>query len=329
MTGIEVSVSRDSASLASTHSRRSRCRASAAAGSAGSRSKAASPTRSVTTSRTCSKTQLSIVGAAEVVEAVGPAEQLEPVRAAPQDRGVEGAAAEVVDADHVAGAHPLGAGVADRRGLRLGDEHRLVDAGLQQHLGEPVAPVLRPARPGRSTATVTGGPPSRWSTTSSTQRSSVAIRLSGLYATPPSTTGVASPSRALNSRTVRPRRRRRALLGRVADEDAAVRVQHDDRRREQFAVPERHHLRLVAAQDRRRRVRRAQVDPEPVVHVTSPCRVAAGRPRPPATSVARYVRFVQAFRPPDGASGRLRVAQTRDGPCRGVAGLHVVTRRAG
>jgi hypothetical protein len=48
-----------------------------------------------------------------------------------------------------------------------------------------------------------GGPPSRSRTRSSTQRSSRAIRLSAVYGTPPSRTGVVSPSRALNSRIVR------------------------------------------------------------------------------------------------------------------------------
>jgi hypothetical protein len=56
-TGIVVSVSRDSASLASTHSRRSRWTSIATASSAGSRSNASSPTEA----RTCSNTQPSIV----------------------------------------------------------------------------------------------------------------------------------------------------------------------------------------------------------------------------------------------------------------------------
>ena len=64
------------------------------------------------------------VDAAEALDALGRADQLEAVAGLAQHGGVERAAAEVVDRDDVAGADPLGRGVVDRRGLGLGDETR-------------------------------------------------------------------------------------------------------------------------------------------------------------------------------------------------------------
>ena len=124
-TGIDTSVSADSASLASVHSRRTRATADSTPVSVSSRSlnAAGRPVADVV------EHDVVEVDAAQPVEALRPAEQPEPGGAErglgavglAHDGGVERAAAQVVDRDGGAGRDPLLRGVVQRGGLRLGE----------------------------------------------------------------------------------------------------------------------------------------------------------------------------------------------------------------
>ena len=115
-----------SASLASVQSRRIRATADSTAGSVSSRSSNASgmPGPDVL------EHHLVEVDAAQPLQPLRPAEQPETGRpgagrrgvALAHDGGVERAAAQVVHGDRGAGPDPLGGGVVQRGGLRLGQE---------------------------------------------------------------------------------------------------------------------------------------------------------------------------------------------------------------
>ncbi|MEZ5074457.1 MAG: hypothetical protein R2691_06440 [Solirubrobacterales bacterium] len=83
--------------------------------------------------------------AAELLVAAGPADDRERVPAPLQDRGVEGAATEVVDGDVLALAETLAREV-DGRGDRLRDEGRLAEAGHRRCLAQLREPRPLPAR---------------------------------------------------------------------------------------------------------------------------------------------------------------------------------------
>jgi hypothetical protein len=69
-----------------------------------------------------------------------------PVGGLLEDRGVEGAAAEVVDGDDVAGFHALGRGVVDRRRFGLRERDRVGEAGLANPVVEQLLLVRTPVR---------------------------------------------------------------------------------------------------------------------------------------------------------------------------------------
>ncbi|MCO5595381.1 hypothetical protein L7F22_049423 [Adiantum nelumboides] len=87
------------------------------------------------------------VGATELLDALGPAEQREPAARGllAHDGGVEGPAAQVVDGDGRAGLDPLVGRVVQRGGLRLGEE-RDGQPALGEGRGEQVALVRAPGR---------------------------------------------------------------------------------------------------------------------------------------------------------------------------------------
>ena len=84
------------------------------------------------------------VDAAEALDALGLAEDVEAVGPLAQDGGVEGAAAEVVHGDDRARLDPLLAGVVRRRRLGLGEEPGDADVGLAGALLEEVELVGAP-----------------------------------------------------------------------------------------------------------------------------------------------------------------------------------------
>ncbi len=74
----------------------------------------------------------------QAVDALGGAEDLETARALAQDGGIEGAAAEVVDGDHLAGLHPCRAGVVDGGGFGFAQGGHLAEPREAHRLGQHV-----------------------------------------------------------------------------------------------------------------------------------------------------------------------------------------------
>ena len=128
-----ASVSAESASLASVHSRRTWATAARTPGSpasivegAGARVAHVGEHRFVE------------VHPAQVLDALGPAQELEAVGRLAQDGRIEGAPTQVVDGDHGARLDALGRRVGDGRGLRLGDGRDLAHVGQTERLAQQV-----------------------------------------------------------------------------------------------------------------------------------------------------------------------------------------------
>ena len=137
--GTVVSVSLDSASLASVQSRRKRARPASASGSSGSRwsQSIPRPTRSNTaSSKSTPPTLLQPVRRTQHLEVAG--------RCAPQDRGIERASAQVVHRDGLAPRHPPTGGEVDGGSLRLGAHHDRVIGVERGDLAHQLPPVRPP-----------------------------------------------------------------------------------------------------------------------------------------------------------------------------------------
>jgi NAD-specific glutamate dehydrogenase len=140
------------------------------------------------------------VDAAEALDAVGPPDDLEPLRPRPHERGVERAAAQVVDGHHRA-----------RRQLPLGGVAAATGSGTRWSAGTPAwrsawrsrSSLNSPQLAGWVTARDAGGLPSVAATWSTTQCTTRAISSSAATGDPPSSSGVGSPTRRLNSRATR------------------------------------------------------------------------------------------------------------------------------
>ncbi len=120
-----ASVSDDSASFAPRLSSRRRASAARPAGSL------------LSTSSTTPPGDVE-VDTSEALHPFRAPEQLEAFLGLAQHRGVEGAAAEVVDRDDLTGLEPLARRVVDRGGLGLGDEGDPADVGLPDRLDQQI-----------------------------------------------------------------------------------------------------------------------------------------------------------------------------------------------
>ena len=142
---MDVSLSSDSASLAATHSSRSRVIAERTAGSAWS----SAGQRVAEGGADVREHGLVEVDATEALDALRLAERLEAVAGAPQHGGVERAAAEVVDRDDVAHVDALTGGEVHGGRLRLGDERRASgSAGELRRLLRAARSCTDPSSPG-------------------------------------------------------------------------------------------------------------------------------------------------------------------------------------
>ena len=268
-TGMCVSVSSESASLASTQSRRSRASAAVTTSSSGSSRVAASPSAAITWPKTASSKSMPPRCS---MPSGGPS-KLEPVLRLAQHGRVERAAAEVVDRDHLAGADPLARGVRDRRGLglaahpyarqpghphglveqvalerppvgRMGDRHRvrrpalLRGHGLQHLLQQPGHERLGGVGPAADQHGHRVADP--------------ALELAGQ----PARVGAAAP------------------LGRLADQHRAVGLHVDQRRDLRAAGAQRRDVDATVPAHGGRRVGGAEIDTQPVAHPASSRRCA-------------------------------------------------------
>ena len=141
-TGTRVSTSVDRASLASTQSRRSRARPTVTAGSSGSSAVGSGPERA----EHVPEHRLVEVDPAQVLDPLRRAQRPEPGVGLLQHAGVEGAAAQVVDRDLVAGRHPVLRRVLRGGGLGLGTPQHRTDAGHHRDLVQQLQPERPPVR---------------------------------------------------------------------------------------------------------------------------------------------------------------------------------------
>ncbi len=209
------------------------------------------------------------VDAAQALDALGPAQRLEPpVRPPPQDGGVEGATAEVVDRDGLPGGEAFRLRVPGRRGHGLGQQPGRRDLHQPQRLAQDVTLELSPVRrmghgDGRRRTSLglpDGGddPPEHLGE----------APVDGDRRTPQQQWGrVSHPALEPAGHAIG--LVRSAPFRRVAHEEPAVRRQQHDRRHRRRPVPERRHLGPAVAGRGRGGVGGPEVDSQHVGHVSS------------------------------------------------------------
>ena len=210
------------------------------------------------------------VDPAQLVDPFGRAEaDGPPVVADPQDRGVERAAAEVVDGDHGSGGRAGDRGVVGGRGVGLGAEVRGARevrqrgdlAELLDLVGAPVGRIGEGERGGGPA--LLGGDAAH----------DVAEHLGEQRLGRPRGATDEDGRRIAEASLELPGHpggvARRAGLGGLAHQHGAVGVDEDHRGDRRAPAAEGDHLRLglAVAPDRRGRERRPQIDPSPVRHV--------------------------------------------------------------
>ncbi len=217
------------------------------------------------------------VDAAEALHALGGADDLEPLLTAAHHGGVERAAPQVVHGDHRAGLEPALRGVERGRGDRFGQHERRIEVDLADRLGEEVELVRPPVggvrerdgarrlallllhpvdRPAQQAGHQHLGGVRRSAEDDGRRVAHAALELAGHPA------GVA----------------RGPPGGRLADQDLAVVAQVDDRRHRGGAVAEGEGLDHARPLGGRRRVGRAEIDPQVVRHFCSLGRRQRSRP---------------------------------------------------
>ena len=267
-TGIDASVSLESASFASTHSSRRR----ASVESVGRVARIETGERVADRGAHVGEDRLVEVDSAEALDPVGRAEDLEPVTDATQHRSVERSAAEVVDRDERVRGEPFLRCVVDRGGLGLADEERMLEPGLAAGLVEQVELVRTPVR-GVAHRDRVGGPAlalgdgldrgpqhatreriRRHGDAAEEERCGVAEAALELAGEPPGV-GQTAAERGL------------------AGEDRVVVAQEDDRGDGCGAIAELHGLgALAVAEHRRGSERRAEIDADDIRHASPrPC----------------------------------------------------------
>ena len=230
------------------------------------------------------------VDPAQPLHPLGSPELFEAVLGLAQDRGVERPAAEVVDGDDRAGRHALLLGVVDGGRLGLGQEGHVLDIGLAHGLLEEVDLVGAVARRvgqddgiGRTAGLLADLGDDRFQQVGEE-------RLGAIRGAAQDDRGrVAQP--ALELPRGPGRFAERAPLGRVADEDLAVRAQDDDRRDRGRPLTQLEDLDAAVAGGRGSRIRRSEIDPERIRH-----RVSRSVPK---------VAGVESSVPPGGAIARV------------------------
>ena len=256
----------DSASLASTQSRRSRASAVAVAGSVSSSSATSGPSDV----RTCWNTASSKSIPPSCSTPSGGPRSRNPAPSRHQHRGVERAAAQVVHRDPVALGHPVARGVGDRRRLGLGARARRSRRPAsstawpsRSRLNGPQFAGMRHADVLRRAALALGGDPDDPGQQPGRQRLRRERR-------PADDQGhrVADPPLELADH---PRRLRRALLlGGLADDDLAVARTNTTEGTCIARMPRPEHLDPAVDVHRRGRVGRAEIDAEPITHPPPP-----------------------------------------------------------
>ena len=206
------------------------------------------------------------VDPAESLDALGRTEHLEPVLGLAEDGHVEGAAAEVVHGDDLAGFDPLVRRVVDGGGLGLAERDAGAHFGHTQQLGEQLHLVRTPVgRVGDGQARRLGTLLFDHPVDDPSQQASAQLLGGVRRSTDEDRCGVTDAPLELAHH---PRRLGRRTSGRSrAGEHRAICPEPQDRRDRLAVVLERHHLGRVATHDRGSGERRPEVDGEHVRHV--------------------------------------------------------------
>ena len=207
-------------------------------------------------------------------------EQLEARALAHEHGGVERAAAQVVDRDPVALGHPV-----PRRRTRSPRPRVRCGCWSRSRAGPPSS-IAWPSRSrlngpqlaGCVTQTCSGGPPCRSVAIPTTHASNRAVSACAEYGEPPTISGTGSPMRRLNSRTSRagsaapccsaasPTTNSPSSRTNTTDGTCIARM------------PEPEHLGAAVDVHRGRRVRRTEIDTQPVAHSGPFCAPTVDRP---------------------------------------------------